>query len=123
MSEDYPVTDFHEPIEFKWSKKDYEIRKAVREFCENTTSDYGERKMWTKEHHEVVMKVKERIKELGAGQKLCKDWRTKPMITALLNYYAEIRGKEPCHHSFEKYVTYYEYDRKKVLEEFTVPVV
>ena len=78
--------------------------------------------MWTKEHHEVVMKVKARIKKLGAEQKRDKVWRKKPMITALLNYYAEIRGKEPSHHKFKKYTFYYEYDRKKILEEFTVSV-
>ena len=39
-SNDYPMADFYEPVRFAWSSSAHAIRRAAKQFIENTHADY-----------------------------------------------------------------------------------
>ncbi len=36
MSEEYPVADFYESVQYGWSEVEYEVDKAIRQWFEET---------------------------------------------------------------------------------------
>lgn len=75
------------------------------------------------EHNELIGKIKDRIKTEGAIQATQRRQRDgkwfirRVTITALLNYYHELRGSD-YRHNCEKYIDEYWYRHRQLQKEY-----